>query len=166
LKNLKDLLKNCLDKRNRLTRSGTGASTLPKCKYFELLFFLHEKSANKPTESNVPTIPQTLSSDVLLMDSLTQESPSTSVIHPPTSLIHPPVKVINRKKRGLDDDLEKSLADCDALLKNTIGDEEDEDNLYCRSLAPIMRELPKKKKRLAKIQISQLLFKLQYDDEE
>ena len=53
LKNLKDSLKKCLDKRNQMTRSGAAASTLPKCKFFEQMAFLHEKSANKATESNV-----------------------------------------------------------------------------------------------------------------
>ena len=36
-----------------MTRSGAAASTLPKCKFFEQMAFLHEKSANKATESNV-----------------------------------------------------------------------------------------------------------------
>ena len=36
--------------------------------------------------------------------------------------------------------------------------------MYCRSLIPILKELPIKKKRLVKIKISQLLFDLQFDD--
>ena len=36
-----------------MTRFGAAASTLPKCKFFEQMAFLHEKSANKATESNV-----------------------------------------------------------------------------------------------------------------
>ena len=50
---MKDGLKKCLDKRNRMTKSGAAAMTLPKCLYFDQLSFLHEKSANKPTESNL-----------------------------------------------------------------------------------------------------------------
>ena len=57
LKNLKDTLKKCLDKRNRMTRSGAAASNLPKCRLFDQMAFLHEKSANKPTESNVDIVP-------------------------------------------------------------------------------------------------------------
>ena len=52
MKNLKDTLKK-MDKRTKLTRSGAKASILPKCKYFEQMAFLHEKTGNKPTESNV-----------------------------------------------------------------------------------------------------------------
>ena len=36
--------------------------------------------------------------------------------------------------------------------------------MYCRSLIPILKELPIKKKRLGKIKISQLLFDLQFDE--
>ena len=56
-KTFKDTLKKYLDKRNRMTRSGAAASNLPKYKFFDQMAFLHEKSANKPTESNVDTVP-------------------------------------------------------------------------------------------------------------
>ena len=42
---------------------------------------------------------------------------------------------------------------------------EDEDSLYCRNLTHILKELPTKKKRIAKIRISQLLFDSQYDED-
>ena len=50
---MKDNLKKCLDRRRALTRSGAGAISLPKCKYFDQMVFLHEKSSNKPTDSNL-----------------------------------------------------------------------------------------------------------------
>jgi len=51
---LKDsLLKKCLEKRRALSRSGAAASTLPTCKYFEVMRFLHEKTSNLETQSNV-----------------------------------------------------------------------------------------------------------------
>ena len=43
LKQLKDNLKKCLDKRSRLQKSGAAASSLPKCKFFDSMAFLHEK---------------------------------------------------------------------------------------------------------------------------
>ena len=52
-KYLKDNLKKCLDTRSKLTKSGAPASSLPKCNYFEVMRFLHDKTANKPTESNL-----------------------------------------------------------------------------------------------------------------
>ena len=52
-KNLKDSLKKCLDKRKAMSRSGAAASTLPTCKYFEIMRFLHNKTSNLETHSNI-----------------------------------------------------------------------------------------------------------------
>ena len=52
-KYLKDNLKKCLDKRSRMQKSGAAASSLPKCNYFDQMSFLHDKTLNLPTESNV-----------------------------------------------------------------------------------------------------------------
>ena len=40
-----------------MTRSGAAAASLPVCKYFEVMQFLHEKTANLPTHSNVDISP-------------------------------------------------------------------------------------------------------------
>jgi len=165
---MKDVLKKCLDKRNRMTRSGAAGSTLPKCQYFDQMAFLHEKSANKPTESNLTlaTSPDIMSPSEEECSLSNQRSPSES---PSVGIgVDTPVnlnKNTQRKKRRLDSTevLSKSLADCDKLLQKSLNEENDEDSLYCRSLVPIMRELPTKQKRLAEIKISQL-FDLQYED--
>ena len=78
-KNLKDTLKKCLDKRNRMTRSGAAASNLPKCKFFDQMAFLYEKSANKLTEYNVEIVPDFASpSSFHSQLSFSKLSPSTS----------------------------------------------------------------------------------------
>ena len=53
LNTLKDTFKKCLDRRKALSKSDASASSLPECKYFRQMAFLHEKSANVPTVSNV-----------------------------------------------------------------------------------------------------------------
>ena len=53
LKYLKENLKKFLDRRSRLTKSGAPTSWWLKCNYFEVMRFLHDKTANKPTESNL-----------------------------------------------------------------------------------------------------------------
>lgn len=53
MKNLKDNFQKCIDKRMQKTRSGAPASSLHQCKYFEQMTSLREKTANKPTESNI-----------------------------------------------------------------------------------------------------------------
>ena len=54
----------------------------------------------------------------------------------------------------------------DVMPKKTIQGENHEDSLYYRSLILIMIELPKTPMMLAKIKISQLLYDIQYEDEE
>ena len=175
LKNMKDVLKKCLDKRNRMTRSGAAAAILPKCQYFDQMAFLHEKSANKPTDSNLspPTAAFGVFSDALPTEEyrFSQLSPSGSVsnVSSVSNNMENSIKTPQRKKKHTDSSTEaltRSLADCDELLKKSINEENDEDSLYCRSLVSIMRELPKKQNRLAKIKINQLLFDLQYDENE
>ncbi len=53
LKYLKDNLKKCLDKMSEMQKSGAQASSLPKCNYFDQMSFLHDKTMNRPSESNV-----------------------------------------------------------------------------------------------------------------
>ena len=59
--------------------------------------------------------------------------------------------------------LVKQLSDTDNDIKKLLTESEYEDSLYCRSLVPMLEMLPLKKKRLAKIRISQLLDELQFD---
>ena len=201
LKNLKECLKKCLDRRNQKTRSGATASSLPKCKYFDQMAFLHEKSANKPTESNLPPevcieaseseefiAPLHAPCDIVSQDSMALSSTITcSKKKKSLPLKRPSVdsrdNLVARafgifliffsvKKNQKDTKcpgyegcsresiLSQSLVHCDEMLKKSMEEEDDEDSLYCRSLIPIMRDLPKRKKRLAKIQISQLLYDL------
>ena len=44
--------------------------------------------------------------------------------------------------------------------------EDDEDSLYCRSLVPIFRQLPLKKKRLAKMKVNELLYKIEFESDD
>ena len=53
LKNFKDNLKKCLGKCSSMKKSGAAAFSLPKCKYFDKMSFLHDKSCNRPSESNL-----------------------------------------------------------------------------------------------------------------
>ena len=121
-------------------------------------------SANKPSESNLP----------LMVDPLVSPFSEDSVITPPSPssigevITETPIRPSqpSRKRKKESQALTQSIEECDVMLKKTIEGENDKDSLYCRSLIPIMRELPKKKKRLAKIEISQLLYDMQYGDEE
>ena len=77
------------------------------------------------------------------------------------------VSGLSSKKRKVDEaevHLMKQLSDNDNDIKKLLTKSESEDSLYCRSLVPMLEMLPLKKKRLAKIRISQLLYELQFDE--
>ena len=64
-----------------------------------------------------------------------------------------------------DAELLHQLERVDAQMEEGQRESEDcEDALYCKSLVPIIKALPLKKKRLAKIKISQLLFDLDFNE--
>ena len=63
------------------------------------------------------------------------------------------------------EELLHQLKKVDAQIGEGQRESEDcEDALYYKSLVPIMKALPLKKKRLAKIKISQLLFDLEFNE--
>eukprot|EP00112_Aurelia_sp_Birch-Aquarium-sp1_P001807 Seg1197.1 transcript_id=Seg1197.1/GoldUCD/mRNA.D3Y31 product="hypothetical protein" protein_id=Seg1197.1/GoldUCD/D3Y31 len=148
-----------------MTRSGAAAATLPKCKYFEQMAFLHEKSANKPTQSNLST-----TDAGFVLPAGEPFSSQSSVPSPRCNSTAGKRKIKTESKRAkcvdlTESDLNQSLIDCDNMIKKSLADDDNEDSLYCRSLIPILKDLPKKKKRLAKIKISQLLFDLEYSED-
>jgi len=150
-----------LGKRRRLTRSDAAGSTLPKCQFFDQMAFLHEKSSNKPTECNVQSPEDSL--DVVVIESLSSrcvDSPNAN-----KNISTAPQAKRRNKHDATELTLSKTLADCDEMLLKSMTDEKDEDALYCHSLISIMRDLPKRQKRLAKIRISQLLLDLEYEEE-
>ena len=136
-----------------MMKSGAAASILPECKHFKQMAFLHEKSSNLPTESNVVITPSVASSEYLP----TKRKPKES------SLGAPKTKQLKQQ-----DNFESSILNELGMVNNAIkatDEDDDEDKLYCRSLIPIMKSLPKRKRRLAKIKISQLLFDMEFEEE-
>ena len=162
-KNLKDSLKKCLDKRKAMTRSGAAAGTLPMCKYFELMCFLHEKTSNLPTSSNVEIdIPEhsLIESVETEINTPQEEIPSaTNNIPLPLSTCStpvnggPPLKRTRRKNSNeqksdhdpfLDQmkNMDEKILNCIQLNKEN---ENDEATLFCRSLIPALKDMDKKK---------------------
>lgn len=198
-KNLKDSLKKCLDKRRAMTRSGAPAGCLPTCKYFEVMRFLHEKTSNLPTHSNVDISPAA-SSHVIETGNFEDQSDafspaistsSTSPFQPiacsmsplsvpasPCTLTTPtPERPIdeNTSKKRKRPSSEKSAYDpflqqikqMDDQLIKIVNKEsaDDEATAFCMSLVPVLKDFDKKKLRLAKIKIQQLLFDIEFDDQ-
>ena len=135
---------------------------LPKCKIFEQMTFLHEKTGNKPTQSNLNYGID--SGEIRNLGS----PPSISSFRYETKSVKEPHATPARKKSNIDTpevDMRKYLTETELMIKKNMEQTEEEDSLYCRSLIPILKKLSTKKKSLVKIKICQLLFDLQYDND-
>lgn len=171
-KNLKDSLKKCLDKRRALSKSGAAASALPTCKYFEVMRFLHEKTSNLETHSNVDLEIQAVSNNSL---ELSPSVPSQSSVPSSSSSSRiSDAKCAKRKCTSTDqnDPFLDQVKSMDEKMINYLGKitnpEEnhgkDEAELFCISLIPVLRDMDKKQLRLAKLKMQQMLYDLQYED--
>ena len=150
-----------------MTRSGAAAVNLPKYQYFDQMAFLHEKSVNKVTETNLSQ-PSTFSAKVFTEEN--QYSPLLSPFSSNRSNFDTSKKSTKNKKRRTDsmqpDALAQSLQDCDELIKRSLTDENNENYLFCRSLVPMLKKVPQREKRRAKIKTMWLIYELQYGLEE
>ena len=154
-KNLRDNFSKCLKSRERKTRSGAEASTLPKCKLFTQMLLLKDSILNRPTASNAISNSQPVSVEV---SSIPQSHPSSS---PPFSTRNESVKkggtanVINETKQSK---LSKpSLDTTDQALLELLHKEDkgnmeipDADVSFANSIVPILQSLPAKKIDLQK----------------
>ena len=158
--------------------SGAPASSLPKCNFFDQMSFLHDKTINVPSESNV-SIPL---NEIAFTKETAPVQPNESFYIEPetpiasTALSSPssntnfeiPAAKRPREKRKRSDDVTGQTSQileqigCRMELRKN-QDDENEDSLFCRSLKPTLKKLPPKKNKLAKIKISQLLFELEFD---
>ena len=161
-----------------MTRSGAPASVLPQCKFFEQMRFLHEKTANKPTESNI--------SYAAMEASVVGESNSVEP-NPATTSATTSSRETPAAKRKSDDQplipslssrhatksshdaidlaILKQLDKTDKNIDETKEEATDEVSLYCKSLIPTIRALPLKKKRMAMIKLRQTLFEIEFSDD-
>lgn len=195
-KNLKDNLKRCIDKRRNMTRSGAAASALPKCKFFDVMMFLHDRVSNKPSESNLP---ETVSRVRYSMDDTNDtqlslcSSPSPASSSAPSPLPADTIPVQKQMKRNFPASSQstsstplpkKQKADIQkmdeqffttmktmnddliaSIPKSRETEELCEDTMYCKSLIPVMKGLPVRQKRLARMKIDKLLYEIEFGEE-
>ena len=121
-------------------------------------------SGKKPSESNLPLMLDHFGNPFSEGSVITPSSPSSIGEVITDTPIRPSQPSRKRKKESQTSALTKSIEECYLMLKKTIEDENDENSLLLE-LNLNNGELPKKKKRLAKITISQLLYNMQYGDE-
>ena len=120
-----------------MTKSGAAASSLPKCKYFDEMAFLHEKRCNRPNESNLQLQSTFISPPPSPVYAKFQEKNKTNTMNQ--------VSGLSCKKGKVDEtevDLMKQLSDTDNDIKKLLTESKSEDSLYCRSLVPMLEMLP------------------------
>ena len=135
-----------------MTRSGAAASSLPKCKYFEQMRFLQEKTANRPTESSIIQAETALQSEDVFDGPLARQISVRPVVlnstkrkasDTPSSCSSQGYK--NCQER-FDNAILKELESKNNAIKSVVTiDNEDEVSLYCKSIIPIISSFSVKK---------------------
>ena len=133
--------------------------------------FLHEKTANKPTESNItPTVMDvSVVNEGNLANTATTNTTSPAMkrksddqpVIPPLSSRH---ATKSSRQDAIDLAILKQLDKTDKRIEETNEEVTDEVSLYCKSLFPTIRALPLKKKRMAMIKIRQTLFDIEFSE--
>ena len=159
-----------------MTRSGAAAASLPTCKYFEVMRFLHEKSSNKQTDSNLnvdydsaiaedfantcmsPTSDSPASIPVVSQKS-SVGSPSSGALSPKRSTT-PVQKKKDLKRRhsstgdnASDDLFLRHMKDIDEKIVHAIQNQTvnpDEATVFCDSIKPVLQGFDKKKTEISK----------------
>lgn len=186
-KNLKDGMMRCLKKMSIESKSGSGAAKLPTCQFYEQLLFLKDSiSNNKSTSSNLTlSTPGAFGSVDLInsgenCDGLLEtndpspENESSFQKHKSCSPLDTPS---TKKKQRTQQKADERRDNIDLLLVNALSkcdnyetavhpssNEENSNLFFCKSLVPILENLPPKKNRLARLEIQKLLIDFEFND--
>ena len=135
-----------------MQKSGSGSTKLPVCNFFKELSFLRDSAGNRKTSN---------ATNVSLNDTDTTEvSPVTPVN---------PTKRNNKRKNSSDLELGIDAMIVKALSSNVEESREeskmqrnstDEDELFCLSLVGMLKSLPTRKKRYARMKIENIFYEL------
>lgn len=146
-----------------MSRSGAASATLPKCKLFEQLSFIHDNVSNRHTVSNV-TNSEESQSEADLFTPPPSPMPGTSrqiLSAGSTSDEGKPTKRLRQQKQT-SDSVDQALIDM--LKQQNKSEDLDGDFSFAQSIVPILKSLPPKKNRQAKVAIQQLLIDYEFDE--
>ena len=152
-----------MDRQREMSKSGSGYSKPATCRYINQLEFLRDAISNRPTHSNIPV------SRHVEISPPPSPAPFSPAVYstpqaPPAEKIPLATIVPNKKKKKVEiDQLEDFLI---KSIKDKQGEKQvdDEEDLFCKSIAHTLRRLDTKSKQLAKIKIQQLLFELEFKE--
>jgi len=189
-KNLRDGFVKCLKKMGEASKSGSSATKIHYCQYFEQLLFLKDSVSNRPSTSNVVLPIHVNESRTSIVETdhnigaIEASIPEPVPISQPknsskletackSSTLQPTVKKRknnedakkDERRENIDSLLVKTLARYDEVeRKENESNEENSDWLFLRSLVPILQKLPPKKNRLARMDIQKILMNYEFDD--
>ena len=172
-KGLRDGYRCCLQKREKSSRSGAGASKLSRCKFFDQLGFLRDTLLNKDTDTNLPISDnlETSESENKIEDGGTVAEETETVQTKKAKVVQSNQSQLRKPKQNMSIDnlLMQQLQDVNTQVNeikhNSPKDHgDDPDYLFCSSLVSRLKSLPQKKNRLARMKIEQLLFEIEYGD--
>ena len=164
-----------MDRQARAAKSGAGASRVAMCKYYNELRFLCDKTANKPTESNViiTSVPDERVDVQSSSSKHPQEITQAEVKRNLQEVVdNRPINIKSKKSAkeraqlgyAVDTMLAKTLMDMERPNIPAVSEPTDADTLFCKSLIPTLKELPAKKNRQAKLKIQQVLYDLEFEE--
>ena len=148
--------------------------SLPECKLFHQLLFLRDNIVNRPTPNAVFELctSRAITDQSILQPSSPSSVPCLGPSSPPNldSICSQPRK----RKAETTTKLQKKIPVAEKEDHENFIYEEwkqnadnfDADQSFANSIVPILNALPAKKNRMAKIEIQQLLFKYEFEDEE
>ena len=163
-KNLRDGFTKCMKRWEEMTRSGAGESKLPICKLFTELSFIRGSVANRATDSNFDS----LADDSFLDDAASPASTSSQ------SFIPLPVKVTNfitrpstaKKRRKGAENIAEPPINYEAAIVEKLNNKLSANAHFLLSLEPALERLPARLNQRAGIEIQQVLFRLEFGDDD
>ena len=176
-KNIRDTYRNCNKRRDLATRSGAGYKLLPECAYFNQLSFLRDTVTSKQSESNFTLTPNNATQSPSVDADVVDDEPSRSSRHSPVPSTSaqlgkevPALIPTKRKFRAREREDISTVFDLQLInhLKKQGQDEatgRSENESFCKSLIPILDRLDNRKNQLVRIQIQQVLFNIEFEQD-
>ncbi len=165
-----------------MTKSGAEYHTLPKCKYFNQLQFLHQKITNKETVSDFTISESAAASPSSAVSAAPSNDPDGGTLNtgntPPPACnnvsAEPPARRRDVWKKPsitpVDSELldvikEMNSATKTLIASDTTSNSEDSENmLFCKSLAGTLDKMNRRDSAFAKMQIQKIIFDIEFKE--
>ena len=145
-----------------MTKSGGVVSRLPKCKLFDVMRFFLDRISCKPSESSMPSTCIRVSMDDKPISLCSSPSPLSCSAPSPLTPDAIGASPLPKKHRPDIQKMDEQFFPTTKTMNDNLiasiphsGETREicEDAMYCKSLFPLMKGLPVKKKRLTRMKL-------------